>query len=72
MSDQERYAQENELLYRYGFHLAYDAEDSAEKPEEFKPQSEVWQLGSGDIEEPQVFTRAEALQWIAGRMNRND
>ena len=69
MSDQERYEQENELLYRYGFHMAYDAEDSAEKPEEFKAKGEVWQLGSSDsdVAEPQFFTRAEALTWIANR-----
>ena len=69
MSDQERYEQENDLLYLYGFRLAYDAEKSAEKPEEFNAEGEVWQLGSrdSDVAEPDFFTRAEALTWIANR-----
>ena len=74
MSDEERYKQENELLYRYGFHLAYDAEDADDEPVEFNAEGEVWQLGSrdSDVAEPHFFTRTEALEWIAERMGRND
>lgn len=69
MSDQERYEQENELLHRYGFHLAYDAEDAKDEPEEFNVEGEVWQLGSSDsdVAQPQFFTRTDALNWIAKR-----
>jgi hypothetical protein len=69
MSDQERYDQENKLLYRHGFNLAYDAEDADDKPEEFNAKGEVWQLGSSDshVAQPHFFTRVEALNWIAKR-----
>jgi hypothetical protein len=74
MSDQERYDQENDLLYRHGFNLAYDAEDAEDEPVEFNAEGEVWQLGGrdSDVAEPHFFTRTEALEWIAERMDRND
>lgn len=56
------YEQENELLWRWGFHLAYDAEDAADFPRETNPEDELWQLGSSEPGvDPQLFTRAEAL-----------
>lgn len=62
------YEQENAFLALYGFHLAYDAEDSAEEPKDFDAEGEVWQLGSDDdIAEVRYFTRAEALRYVKER-----
>jgi len=57
------YEQENALLAKWGFHLAYDAEDGADEPKETNPEGEVWQLGSSDHPQMQVFSRAGALHY---------
>ncbi len=61
------YEEENALLELHGFHLRYDAEDKKERPKDFNPDGEVWQLGSDDnpLKEPECFSRAAALKWIA-------
>jgi hypothetical protein len=52
------YQQDTEKLYRFGFSLEYDAEDAAENPKDYDPDSEVWRLGDA------YFTRGEALNYI--------
>ncbi len=61
------YEQENALLAKWGFHLAYDAEDSADYPKETNPEGEVWQLGSRNHPEAEVFSRKEALEYVRAR-----
>ena len=60
------YEEENRLLERYGWHLAYDAEDAAEFPKEANSQGEMWQLGSSDnpVKPPLILTRKQALDYI--------
>jgi hypothetical protein len=66
------YEEENELLARYGFHLAYDPEDAEEFPKEANPQGEVWQLGpSGDPAQVQQFTRQQALDYARARERKS-
>jgi len=66
------YDEENRLLERYGFHLAYDPEDAAEFPEEANPEGEVWQLGpSGDPARVQEFTRQQALDYARAREGKS-
>jgi hypothetical protein len=58
------YEEENALLWKWGFHLAYDPEDADESPEETNPGGEVWQLGSTASSggAPQLFSRDAALK----------
>jgi hypothetical protein len=70
MSEEEQsLLEEDRLLRLYGLHLAYDAENAAEFPKEANPEGEVWQLGSSHnpVEEPQFFTREEALRYVEER-----
>jgi hypothetical protein len=59
------YEQENALLWKWGFHLAYDAEDAADFPEETNPKGEQWRLGSiaSSGGNPRLFSRAEAIAY---------
>ena len=63
------YEEENRLLERYGWHLAYDAEDAAESSKEANPQGEMWQLGSSDnpVKPPLILARKEALAYVQQR-----
>ncbi len=61
------YEQENALLAKHGFHLAYDAEDGADYPKETNPKGEMWQLGSRDHPQMQVFSRKEALEYVRAK-----
>ncbi len=55
------YEQENALLAKWGFHLAYDAEDAADYPKETNPGGEVWQQGSSDHPLMRAMSRKQAL-----------
>jgi hypothetical protein len=59
------YAQENELLWKWGFHLAYDAEDGATAPQDINPAGEIWQLGSSEsaVRPWRQCSRAVALRY---------
>jgi hypothetical protein len=63
------YEVENRLLERYGWHLAYDAEDAAESPREATPRGEMWQLGSSDnpVKPPLILARQQALAYVKQR-----
>lgn len=61
------YEQENASLAKWGFHLAYDAEDAADYPRETNPESEMWQLGSSGHPQMQVFSRKEALEYVRAK-----
>jgi hypothetical protein len=61
------YEQENATLAEWGFHLAYDAEDSADYPKETNPEGELWQLGSRDHPQMRVFSREEALEYVRAK-----
>jgi hypothetical protein len=63
------YEEENRLLERYGWHLAYDAEDAEKFPKEANPKGEMWQLGSSDnpVKPPLILAREEALAYVKER-----
>jgi hypothetical protein len=61
------YEQENALLAKWGFHLAYDAEDAEDEPKETNPEGEVWQLGSSGHPLMQAFSREEALEYAGAK-----